>query len=469
MPKYTKKQIIGLVLAVVACAVIMLLPTPEALTPQAMSVMAVFIAAVILWVFDTFPLFITALIMCLLWIIIGKLPITTVFYTFSATNFWLVLGALGIGLAVGESGLVKRMAMVLMKLFPKTYKGQVLALLLTGTVVSPVVPSTMAKMAIAAPMSVGISEGLGFAKGSKPTAGLFLASYAGYQLTAPAFLSASFMSYMLLGLISSEYSAHFTWINWFLAMIPYLVITIIGWYITIPRMYAPKMTKEEVAEAAKNLKTQDLGPMTYREKAALVITLIALVMWITESVHGIGSALVSVAAICLFIIFGVISPADYSKKMNWNLLFFITCVLCAANVMGSVGIDAWLVSLIGPMFSAVSGNIYLFVVVVIVVCYVSRLLIAEMTTAMSVTLILLAPIAATAGYNPWVVGVVIYASAYTWNTYYQNSSFIVSHGLVGGEEVVNWKHCRPAAIAFMIINFVGLIVSVPFWQILGFC
>jgi len=458
---------IGLILGLLTGVTVSLLPPPAGLTPGAMTVSGIFLSAIVLWIFSVFPMYITSFLMCALWTATGAVDFTVAFGTFSTKTWWTVIGALGIGLAVHKSGLLRRVALLIMKIFPKGYRGQILAMLCTGTMISPMIPSSVAKMSIASPMSMSIGETMGLKKRSRPLAGLYCATYIGYALTCPAFISASFISYIILGILPSTVAAEFDWIKWFVSMLPWLAVLVVGSYFFISRFYAPE---EELAVSGKFIQEQlaGLGRMSGKEIKALGILAAAIVLWMTESFHGIPSAIVSMVILCCYTMSGLLSEQEFCHDMNWGIIFFVGGVASASSVFSAVGIDAWLVSVIGPYFSILSYNIYLLIFTFVSGIYLIRFILAEMTTAMILFTVLLAPVAVAAGINPWIIGIICYTSVYTWNTFYQNSNYLVAYVAAGGEEQIDYRQTFPASVAYMALNLIGLLVSVPFWTLLGY-
>ncbi len=74
---------------------------------------------------------------------------------------------MGIGAAVTKSGLLARVALWIMRVCPPTFNGQVLALLGSGVIIGPFIPSTIAKVSIVGAMATDIGEKLGFEDRSK--------------------------------------------------------------------------------------------------------------------------------------------------------------------------------------------------------------------------------------------------------------------------------------------------------------
>lgn len=173
-------------------------------------------------------------------------------------------------------------------------------------------------------------------------------------------------------------------------------------------------------------------------------------------------------ALCLFIATGVLTDREFCTEMNWGMIFFCGCVVGTSDVFAEVGIDVWLVSWIGSFLKIDRQHFVSFVIFLVLIFYLARFLIAEMTTAMTLFTVLLVPLAVDAGIEPWVMGLICYASVYTWNTAYQNSQFLVSYSSAGGEEMLRFSDTLPMSVAYMVFNLIGFLVCIPLWSSLGY-
>ena len=127
-----------------------------------MQVLGILLGAVILWAGGVLPEAATAILMSMLFIVVAKVPIDTSLSAFSGSTFWLLVAAFGLGAAIKECGLLERVSILLLRLFPKSYKGQVLGLSAVTTITAPIIPSKAAKCSILSPLTRGISEAMGY-------------------------------------------------------------------------------------------------------------------------------------------------------------------------------------------------------------------------------------------------------------------------------------------------------------------
>ena len=208
-----KKKSICLILGLAAAVAFFLLPVPEGLSAGAMRGLGILICGIIWMVGAVFPDFAVMIAMLSVWTISGVLPFETSFSAFSGTSFWLLLGAMVIGVAGSKSGLLLRLALTVLKIFPANFQGQVLALLTSGLIISPLVPSTAAKAAIMGPIAKQISDTMGYENQSRGSAGLFYAYFTGYTCFGPIFMSGSFIAYSMLGALPEGFEG-VTWLQW---------------------------------------------------------------------------------------------------------------------------------------------------------------------------------------------------------------------------------------------------------------
>ncbi len=460
------KKIVGEVVAIAVLALISLLPVPEGLTRNSLITLGVLAWAVVNWIFNCMDDFIVAILMCVLWALFKTVPFATAFNGFSGSTWWILIGALGLGTAVNKSGLLRRVSLYALRLFPPTFKGQVMAMLGAGTIAAPLIPSTTAKCAITAPIAMGIADQLGLPKQSRGRTGLYCAMYTGFSLTGTIFLSASFLGYTILGVLPQETQEQFDWLKWFVCMIPWGIVLLVGSYFFITRFYRPETNEKLPPDMIKN-EIATLGKMSREEKITTVVLAICLVFWIGESAFGISSTITTLIAMGVLFYLNVLDKKDFQSKMLWGLLFFIGSVMGLGAVLDAVGVTAWLGDTFGPFLSQFASNPYLLVLSVTLAIYVLRMVITSLTASMTIFTVILVPIAQAAGINPWVVGTISYVSVMVWYLRYMNANYLSAFAAAGGDEQVKYEDTAKMSFGYMAISLIGLLVSVPYWQLLG--
>ncbi len=422
--------------------------------------------AIVNWVSNAIPDFVCIFIMCCTWVLMGIVPFTTAFNSFSGTTVWLLIAAMGIGAAVTKSGLLARVALCIMRICPPTFKGQVLALLGSGVVIGPFIPSTIAKVSIVGAMATDIGGKLGFENRSKGMSGLWSAMYAGYTLLSQAVLSASFFSYIIMGLLPEEVQAQFSWFFWLRAMLPWLIICTIASYIAICFLYrpqnAPTLSKEDVSAMLDKL-----GPMSRDEKITLGVLVLCIIFWVLERTLNVPAAVTAVLGMSALLALKVITPKDYNQRINWSIIAFMGGAINLATAITTVGIDSWLGNTFGGTMAGLISNPYLFVPVIATTALISRFVIVDMTTDYTLFTVILTPFCLAAGVSPWVAAMAAYCVVYPYFTKYQNINYLAAFNSAGGDEKLEHRMLVPFCLVFHIVSILALTASVPYWQMLG--
>ena len=459
------KQIIGGILGIILGIAVAVISPPEGLTVPAMWTLGIFVGGLVFMVFDVMPDYLVTLSMCILWPVFKTVPFDKSFSFFANANWWLMVGALGMGVAAQQCGLLKRISFLIMNLFPATFSGQTAGLLGAGMVIAPTIPSTSAKITIFAPLCASLSDAMGYKPKSKGAVGLFGAIWAGFYTNMPSFLSASYLCYIMLSTLPKDVQAQFTWMQWFLMALPWTVVYLVLHYLAIQLFYRPERS-EAIPKGYAAEQLSQMGPMSRNEKITLVVLAMSLLLWMTEKLHGISSPIVAVAAMILLLYAKVFDRAEFRAKMPWDVLIFAGSIIGIAAVFPALKIDKWMASVLVPYISPLISNPYLFITALCVLIYVIRFVLLSTTAGIVIFTVMLAPIAAQGGMNPWIVGLIAVACVDVYHMYYQNAGYIIGHTATGGE-VVGKNQLVKLAVAYMFISLIGFLISVPYWQMMG--
>ncbi|NLW44085.1 MAG: sodium:calcium symporter [Syntrophomonadaceae bacterium] len=459
------KRIIGAITGLAIALVMSAIEPLPGLTPQAMLGLGIFFCAVVFWICEVFPDYVTALLMCGAWAGTGIVPFKIAFAQFSSDTWFLLVAAFGLGAAVARSGLLNRVSLKVMELFPATFKGQTAALVAAGNLIGPLIPSVTAKCAMAAPFAKGISDKMGYERDSRGAAGLFGAMFLGFGISGPAFLSASFMCYTIKGLLPPEVQAQLTWTAWAVNALPWtLVVAFLG-YFALQLLYKPE---QDVRVDKQYIKQQlaELGPMSRNEKIVSIVLLACLLLWMTERMHGVSAAIVALVGLCILLGLDVINRNDFKSGIGWDSIIFIGCIINIGAVFPQLGIDKWIGSVAGPYLVPMVSNIWLYILVGSIAIYLVRFFIVSMIATFTIFTVIVTPFAVSAGVNPFVTAFVILAAVNVFHMFYQNSTYLAGYYAAG--DMVSHNKMIKLSVAYMIISIVGLAACVPVWQMTGF-
>lgn len=462
------KKIVSFIIPMILGAVVGISSPPGELSRSAMIYMGIFLCAIIWLVLDVIHDYIVVILAMCMFVVFGIAPISQSFSPFAGSSVWLVIGAFGISAVIAKTGLLKRIAFLILQVFPENFKGQIMALFATGLVISPLIPSLTAKASILAPFSATAASALGFKKGSKGARGIFAAMWLSSGIFGMAFLSGAVPVFTILGFLTEEEKAAFTWFRWFESSAVWLIVLVVLSFVAIMILCSPKDAGETQVEknfAKKSLEA--LGPMSKDEKLSAVFLVLALIGWMTGNIHGIDSGIWAVMIMCMMAVTGLLTKADFVSKISWTTVFFIGGVFSIAAQIQILGIDLWLASVLEPILAPVVGNPYILVPVICIATYLLRCVVISQTAATAIFFATLGGISRAAGIHPWVILFVCYNSTLVWHFSFTNTTYVAALGASGGD-MVSHEDNQPMNIAYMVVNLIACTASIPLWHLLGF-
>ena len=507
--------------ALVAALLITTCPIPG-LSYQATAVLGILIMAIVWWITGVLPEFVTAVVMAVLFVVVAGISVGATFSTFASSTWWLLLSAFTLGVGMKTSGLMRRIALAIVRKFPRTFRCQVIAQLVTGTVLGPLIPSLAVKGAMLAPLAMSIGDELGYERQGKRATGLFAAMLVGIRTVAPTIVSASVTGYALMATLPADVQEQFNMASWFVAALPWLVVVLALNYFLIMGMYgrgeasacdavedSPSDTvgapgnaqsleqsslrcgtrfvgaaecadsKQDEAESSvaepsrggtdlnDNQSIPDgLGPLSVVEKRMLAIILVTVVLWATEPFHHISAMAVGLAALVFMFVLKVIDVPAFKSGVNWTSLLFIGIALGLGSVFAEAGLNDWVMQTCGPAFQALAGNPYLLVLGIGAITVVLRFLIVSEVAYLNLLMAFLVPMAASVGVNPWVLGFSAYALVIAWFAKYQSPIYLAAFYAVDGKMAKHSELAKYCGV-YLATCLAGLVVCVPYWQWMG--
>ena len=501
--------------ALVAALLIATCPIPG-LSYQATAVLGILIMAIVWWITGFLPEFVTAVIMAVLFVVVAGISVSATFSTFASSTWWLLLSAFTLGVGMKTSGLMRRIALAIVRKFPRTFRCQVIAQLVTGTVLGPLIPSLAVKGAMLAPLAMSIGDELGYERQGKRATGLFAAMLVGIRTVAPTIVSASVTGYALMATLPADVQEQFNMASWFVAALPWLVVVLALNYFLIMGMYgrgekagsgsdtvgapgnAQSLEQSSLrcgtrfvgaAECADSRRDEaessavessrggtnegdskpipdGLGPLSAVEKRMLAIILVTVVLWATEPFHRISAMAVGLAALVFMFVLKVIDVPAFKSGVNWTSLLFIGIALGLGSVFAEAGLNDWVMQTCGPAFQALAGNSYLLVLGIGVITVVLRFLIVSEVAYLNLLMAFLVPMAASVGVNPWVLGFSAYALVIAWFAKYQSPIYLAAFYAVDGKMAKHSELAKYCGV-YLATCLAGLVVCVPYWQWMG--
>ncbi|CAM7871904.1 SLC13 family permease [Leclercia adecarboxylata] len=293
----------------------------------------IIVVTIILWATSLLPEFLTALLFFTAAMIAKIAPPEVIFGGFASSAFWLVFSGFVLGVAIRKTGLADRAARALSSRLTDSWPLMVASVVLLTYALAFVMPSNMGRIALLMPIVAAMAKRAGIADGSRAWFGLALAvGFGTFQLSA-TILPANVPNLVMSGAAEGSYGIHLNYVPYLLLHTPVLgilkglvLIGLICWLFP----GAPKPSRDLTPPA----------PMDRDEKRLAWLLAVVLVMWVTESWHGIGPAWTGLAASIVVMLprIGFITGDEFSAGVNMRTCIYVAGILGLAITVTQTGI-----------------------------------------------------------------------------------------------------------------------------------
>lgn len=327
------------------------------LVPGLARAAAVVFVALALWVGGALPEAVTAVAFFLLCILLAVAAPPVVFSGFASTAFWLVFGGLLIGMAVRLTGLGERLAHALVGRIGGSYLALCVGIALVGMVLGFLMPSSMGRVVLLLPIVLSLAERLGFQPAGRGWTGLVLLTGMIGLNPQAAILPAVVPNMVMVGAAENLYGLSFNYFPWLIAHMPTngllkaALIVGLTWLMFREEPEAPPVEENP-------------GPLSPDERRLAVILGLTLLLWATDTLHGVSPAWVALAGglACLMPPRPLLPAAMLNEKLNFSALLHLAGLLGLGAVVADSGlgasVGAWLMDIL-PLQPGATGSNFL--------------------------------------------------------------------------------------------------------------
>lgn len=387
--------------------------SPEGPSLQASITLIVFVLAVWAWAFTRLDDTYVSLGAGTALVLSGSLSPKELFSSLGDDTIWLLVAAFVIAVGVTASGLTARAATWLVT---GTDRPRVLFHLITAAIVGTVfaAPSTSGRAALLLPVFVAIAKALQ----SRP-------QDSGRQRRARArlvhALSLVFPTVILLSAVGSFLGAgahlvtahivaaagsrDFSFASWLLLGLPLAALSShLATELILALFTRRADMRQRISIAMEDLAagsaTPLTGPLTQVENRAALLLSTVVVLWCTESLHGIDPAIVALVGVLVTALpgYGAVSLKKALGKAPWSLLVFMAATLAMGDALVNTGAAQWVAS---TAFTALSiSSPWPFMVAVVLLSTAAHLVIQSRSARSAVLVPIVVALAPAVGVDP---------------------------------------------------------------------
>lgn len=360
-----------------------------------------FLSAMTLWVTTKIPAGFVAISLIVFTIILNAGEPSLLYESLSEKVVWLMIGSFIIGEAVKESGLADRVTLMLLN--KSKDKGKVLAGVSSILFASAFfIPSTSGRAALSLPIINQLNNE--YTKKEQSVLAL-LAPIIILMSTSATLIGAG--SHLIgIGLLETTVHQSISFIQWFIWGLPFALVMTILSFITVKLLLWPR----DELRVLKN--TQSIEPsrlkkqMNRTEKKTLLLMIVLIIGWMTESLHGYDIAFITMVGAILVMTpnYGIINWKQGMKSVSWNLILFVAAAAALGKMLVETGVVKWLEKeMLSFLHLFTVAPEWLIVLVILTVTVTSHLYITSHTTRAIVFIPGLLLFSETIGVNPSTV------------------------------------------------------------------
>ena len=300
---------------------------------------ATLLAGVFLWVLSPFPLSFTSFLIIVVLMMTKVIPLETGLGGFSSGSVFLVLSGLMFAQAIKETDLAERTAYFVLGRFGGTPRGVLAGLMIILQVLGFFVPSSTVRLTLLLPTVETIIKNAENERGVRNISKLLILGLAfGGTITGSGILPAAFSNIITVDLLEELTGIRILYTEWFRYVFPVgLALLPFAWF-TLLKVLPPEIKEFPGGAEEFRRRGSQMGPLGTKEKKCIFILLLTLSLWLTESWHGLQTAVPSMLAVILFGLPGI-GFMEWKKmlQVDWGTIVLIGFTLSLGTALNSTG------------------------------------------------------------------------------------------------------------------------------------
>jgi len=295
-----------------------------------LSMLAVFLASIILWITEAIPNYLTSLILIVTLVLTGVLPEETAYHQLGHEVMWLNILSFVLASMLVTTGAARRFALWFIIKFGKNATSIFLSFLIINLILSAFISATTAKAAILLPIFMVIAAIYGATGGANRNnfgRNIVLQNLFQINVGASAFLTGSGANLLAAALIGGAIGSNIFYTDWLLLAFPIaLCLLLIGWVVGT-RILFPLKPEEQTPQIEGGMdrlrqEITKMGKIKVTEIKSIIIFVTVLVLWFTDRWHGVSATAVAFLGAIVSLLPGVGAVKWNDVNIPWHLLLF---------------------------------------------------------------------------------------------------------------------------------------------------
>ncbi|MDQ7843407.1 MAG: SLC13 family permease [Armatimonadota bacterium] len=319
-------------------------PLPDGLSRSGAFALAGLLAAVIFWASGVQDPSLSGLLIVTLLTLLGVMPFGRAVAGFGTEFIWLLVVTFILAQAMAETGLGRRIALLLLHRAGGRPAAVLLALLGAVAVLSFMVPTAAGRISMLLPVVLGIIEAARIPPSSRFAKAMLIGTSHLSIMAGIGLMTAAGATVYAAGLFSTRLGMQWTYVGWLIAFFPpVLVFTVAVWRLLL-WLYPPE--RGELTAGAEYVADQlrRLGPLAGPERKMLAVFAAIFLLWVVGPRWGITTPQAGMIGALLLLLPGVqvLSWDRAMASVRWNVIVLFGVSLALADALERSGAGRWL-------------------------------------------------------------------------------------------------------------------------------
>jgi DASS family divalent anion:Na+ symporter len=323
---------------------IWLWPIPAGLTRESWHLFAIFAAAIVAVLLNSFPLLTASLLAVSAAVLTRTVEPAKAFAGFANQSVLLVVVAFLVANAVVKSGLGRRISLLVVRVFGRSALGLGYSIFVTDAVIAPAFPSNTARGGVLFPIILSVAQGSHSRpddpQGRRLGGYLMFCGMASLAVSSALWMTATSANPIGIQLVR-EFGIKIGFGKWLVtASVPALTaILALPWFVA--RLFPPGVGETPEAPIAARKELAALGPLSRDERITAVAFVLMVSGWIFADKLQLNVTSIAFAGLGLLLLTRVLTPDDITAMGDTLVTFLWLAVLFALsgqlNELGFMG------------------------------------------------------------------------------------------------------------------------------------
>lgn len=363
------KKIIKLVASLILPLIIVLV-RPLQMTLNQSIILGTLILVLIWWTLGLINRTYASIFLLVMFAIFGNTPLKTVFKFPLSSNFYMIALSFLLSQGIVNSNVANRFSNFVLNKYGNTPYKLILMSFVFGLLMIFAIPQPFSRVILLASIYNEFFRDKKIDEGAREV--LFFSIFVASTATCMLFINGD----IILNYSATQFAGiSISWIDWakYMALPTLLTSVVIG--LAFILSFRKRLAHVDLSTAKDQVA---MGKMTLKEKMAIVIMGLVIILWMTEPIHSINSAIIALLGTLAMFAFKIIEVKDF-KSLNLGLMVFLTAAFAIGSVMNQSGVADLVYSSITDIFPTTYSNLYL-VILILTVMGLHMLLGSSITT-----------------------------------------------------------------------------------------